>query len=99
MNAFAAGDQAPRTAFFRRGMEQTRIPRQRSRDGAPIREIDSQDITGHGSCRRKGHADHLAQTSWTGNASRNRVHSLREMTLLCYDIWQEESVTWTCRTP
>src|SRR5436190_23224403 len=33
----------------------------------------------------------LAQTSWTGNASQNRVHRLRKMRVLCYDFWQEES--------
>src|SRR5882757_9418539 len=53
VNAFAAGGQAPRAAFFRRGVEQPRIPRQRSRNPAPIREIDSQGITGHGNYRRK----------------------------------------------
>src|SRR6476659_11194497 len=39
----------------------------------------------------------LAQTSWSGNASLGRVHRLRKAPLLCYDFWQEESVSWTCR--
>ena len=27
------------------------------------------------------------------------VHSLRKTPLLCYDFWQEESVSWTCPIP
>src|SRR5436190_2714879 len=78
MNSLTARHQLPIAALLRRRMQQPRIPSQGSRDSASVREVDSQGITGHGYCRRKGHTDHLAQTSWTGNASQDRVHRLRK---------------------
>ena len=99
VNTLTARDQMPVGALCGAGVEQPRIPGQGSGNASTVRQLNGQSIVRHGDRRRRCMAVDLAQTSWSGNAGLGRVHRLRKAPLLCYDFWQEESVSWTCQIP